>query len=195
FEEAEIKYRWSAQDWVATDKIPYIGYINKEFDNIYVATGFSKWGMTNGTVAGMIITDLITEEGDKYKETFTPSRLKSFLSKEFVKQNISVAVEYIGGMLRHGDKELEFENGEMRIVRIKGVDYGAYKDEKGKLFIVNIKCTHLGCELKWNSCEKSWDCPCHGSRFDYRGNVLEGPAVNPLKSYGEGPNKVEPKIL
>lgn len=195
FQDVEVKYRWSAQDWVTTDKIPYIGYINKEFDNIYVSTGFSKWGMTNGTVAGMLITDLITEESDKFKDTFTPSRVKSFLSKQFLKQNVTVAVEYVGGMLRHGDKELEFENGEVRIVRIKGVDYGAYKDDKGKLFIVNIKCTHLGCELKWNSCEKSWDCPCHGSRFDYIGNVLEGPAVNPLKSYGEGPNKVEPKIL
>ncbi|MBU3136302.1 FAD-dependent oxidoreductase [Clostridium gasigenes] len=195
FGEDEVKYKWSAQDWLSTDHIPYIGYINAEFDNIYVATGFSKWGMTNGTVAAMIISDLITSGDDEFKETFTPSRSKSYLSKEFIKQNVNVAVEYISGMLRCGDKEVSIENGEMKIVRIKGVDYGAFKDENGKLFIVNIKCTHLGCELRWNNCERSWDCPCHGSRFDYMGNVLEGPAINPLKSYGEGPNKVEPNIL
>lgn len=195
FGDSKIKYRWSAQDWISTDNIPYIGYINKEFNNIYVATGFSKWGMTNGTVAGMIICDLITEGEDEYKDTFTPSRTKSYLSAQFVKQNVTVAVEYISGMLRHGDTELSMENGEMKIVRIKCVDYGAFKDENGKLFIVNIKCTHLGCELTWNNAERSWDCPCHGSRFDYMGNVLEGPAVNPLKSYGEGPNEVEPNLL
>jgi len=195
FGEEEVKYRWSAQDCLSTDHIPYIGYINKEFDNMYVATGFSKWGMTNGTVAGMIISNLIINGEDEFQETFTPSRSKSYLSKEFLKQNINVVVEYIGGMLRQGNREVEVEKGEMKVVRIKGVDYGAFKDENGKLFIVNIKCTHLGCELLWNNCEKTWDCPCHGSRFDYKGNVLEGPAINPLKSYGEGPNKVDPKIL
>ena len=195
FGESEVKYRWSAQDFLSTDNIPYIGNINKEFSNIYVATGFSKWGMTGGTVAAMIIVDLIENNNTEFKETFTPSRTGSVVSKEFVKHNMIVAIEYIGGILRCGEKKIAIENGEMRIVRIKGVDYGAYKDEKGKLFIVNIKCTHLGCELKWNKCELSWDCPCHGSRFDYKGNVLEGPAINPLKSYGEGPNEVDPKIL
>ena len=195
FGQGEVKYKWSAQDCLSTDNIPYIGYINKEFDNVYVATGFSKWGMTNGTVAAMIISNLIINGEDEFQETFTPSRSKSYLTKEFLKQNTNVVVEYIGGMLRQGDRDLTIENGEMKIVRIKGVDYGAFKDENGKLFIVNIKCTHLGCELLWNNCELSWDCPCHGSRFDYKGNVLEGPAINPLKSYGEGPNKVEPKIL
>lgn len=195
FGDGEIKYSWSAQDWVSTDHIPYIGYINNEFENIYVATGFSKWGMTSGTVSAMIITDLITNEDNEFKDTFTPGRPKTYLSKDFIKQNITVAVEYIGGILRSGEKELTIENGEMQKVRIHGVDYGAYKDENGKLFIVDIKCTHLGCELIWNNCERSWDCPCHGSRFDYMGNVLEGPAINPLKSYGEGPNEVQPKLL
>lgn len=177
------------------DNVPYIGYINKREDNIYVATGFSKWGITNGTVAGIIIKDLIINNNSDYKDTFNPSRLGSYFSKDFIKENANVAINYVSGKLKIGSGDMPKNNGEGKIVNIDGKRYGVYKDDNGDFYIVDTTCTHLGCELNFNSEEKTWNCPCHGSRFDYKGNILEGPALKPLKLYGHGDNDVNPKLL
>lgn len=188
----EFKYQWSAQDYMSYDNLPYIGNINKREDNVYVATGFSKWGMSNGTLSAMIISDLIIKNDSKYKDLFNPSRKGSYLTTEFYKENLNVAINYISGKLKYKNEDLPMEKGKAEVVTLDdNKRYGAYRDYDGQLYIVDITCTHLGCELSFNSAEKTWDCPCHASRFDYRGNILEGPAVKPLNKYGEGKNHID----
>ena len=195
FKVEEFKYKWSTQDYMSFDDMPYIGYINKREDNVYVATGFCKWGMTNGTLASIIIRDLICYRESKYENIFNPSRIGSVLSSEFVIENLNVAFNYIKGKLKIGSEELPIEQGEGKIVNIKGKRYGAYRHYNDDLYIVDNTCTHVGCELRFNSAEKTWDCPCHASRFDYKGNVIEGPALKNLKVYGKGKNDVNPKLI
>ena len=105
-----------------------------------------------------------------------------------------MACNYIKGKINSGDDNLP-QKGEWKIANINSERYGAYRDKKGYLYVVDITCTHLGCELRFNSAEKSWDCPCHGSRFSYKGDILNGPALKPLKYYGEGENQIDSKIM
>lgn len=187
----EFKYMWSAQDYMSYDHLPYIGHINKKEDNVYVATGFSKWGMSNGTLSAIIISDLILKGQSKYEELFNPSRKGSYLTTEFYKENLNVAIKYISGKLQYGNYNFPIEKGNSHIVVLDdNKRYGAYRHYDEKLYIVDITCTHLGCELAFNSAEKTWDCPCHASRFDYKGNILEGPAVKPLNKYGGDSNHI-----
>lgn len=194
FGEINFKYRWSAQDYVTPDNIPYIGYLSIDSNNIYIATGFSKWGITNGVVAANIITNMITNNFSGKEEILSPFR-KGIINFSFFKENINIILEYIKGKIKLGDKEFPKEAGEGKIVVIDGSKYGAYIDFNNKIYLVDVTCTHLGCELLFNNDEKTWDCPCHGSRFNYDGTVLEGPATNPLRSYGEGANDINPHII
>ena len=194
FKIGDIISYWSAQDYVSFDSIPYIGRVNKKQNNIYIVTGTSKWGLSNGSVGAMVIKDLITKNSSKYEELYNPSRLKSYLNTKFIEHNLEVAYDYLKGKLLFGNSDMP-KNNEGKVVSIHGKRYGAYRDEKGELFIVDITCTHLGCELRFNSSENTWDCPCHGSRFDYKGNILNGPALKSLKSYGEGKNHIDPKLI
>ncbi len=191
----DFKYEWSTQDYMSFDNMPYIGYVNKKEDNIYIATGFSKWGMTNGTLSAMIISDMILKNNSKYENIFNPSRLGSVLNTEFIKENLNVGANYIKGKLKIGSSDMPSEKGEGKIVNIDGNRYGAYRDYNNELYIVDTTCTHLGCELNFNSFEKTWDCPCHGSRFNYDGSILDGPAIRPLHRYDEDKNKVDPKLI
>jgi glycine/D-amino acid oxidase-like deaminating enzyme/nitrite reductase/ring-hydroxylating ferredoxin subunit len=179
----EIPYRWSAQDLITLDKIPYIGPITANNPNIYVATGYRKWGMTNGTTAAMLITDLILKKENRYEELFTPSRFNADPSlRKVVTQNLQVAKDLIEGKLELPAKyPEELGTDEGAAVTVNGKRAGAYKDEEGKLYIVDTTCRHMGCELEWNNGERTWDCPCHGSRYSYKGEVVEGPAEVPLK--------------
>lgn len=194
FNTNNVKYQWSAQDYISHDYIPYAGYINSDYKNIYVATGYRKWGLTNSVAAAMIITDLIKEQTSEYEELYSHLRVKDFLSFNFLKENADVAVQLISGKLRTGESKIPDEKGEGVVVNVNGKRCGYYRDEDDTVYLVDITCTHMGCELKWNSQEKSWDCPCHGSRFDYKGNILEGPAEYSLNSYSEPKNKINPQI-
>jgi Rieske Fe-S protein len=112
-----------------------------------------------------------------------------------VETNLDVAKNLIKGKLEALPEELEVKNGEAKVVKVNGERLGAYRDEDGNLHVVNTTCTHLGCELEWNEAEKTWDCPCHGSRFNYDGDNVEGPAFNKLGNSGEKENKVKPDIF
>lgn len=183
FNPKQFLYRWSAQDLITLDHLPYIGPITKSEDNIYIATGFRKWGMTNGTIAGKIISDLIITDGEnKYKHVFSPSRkVTKEAVKNFVKYNTDVAKHLIKGKMEYQTTKADIKKEEATIVRLRGIRAGVYRDETDKLHIVNTTCTHLGCEVNWNEAEKTWDCPCHGSRFSYTGEVVEGPAKENLE--------------
>ena len=188
-------FEWSTQDYITPDGIPYIGYLNTIRDNILVATGFAKWGMTNGTAAAMMLSDIYTEGRSKYSNTFTPSRTEGYFTSNFFKENLDVGVQYISGKLRIASKDMP-DRGDAKIATIDKKKFGVYRDDNDVFHIVDIMCTHLGCELKWNPLEKSWDCPCHGSRFNFEGDILEGPATIPLKKYGsETYNGINPNLL
>ena len=120
-----------------------------------------------------------------YEELFTNMRVKDFVSFNFLKENADMVFQLISGKLTLGETELPDEKGIGVIVNIGGKRCGFYRDEEDNIYLVDTTCPHMDCELKWNSQERSWDCPCHGSRFDYKGNVLEGPAEYSLNSYNE----------
>lgn len=178
-----IPYRWSTQDLITLDNLPYIGPITSNQDRILVATGYRKWGMTNSTAAAHVMTDYILGKDNRYSELYTPSRFKADPAlKTFIVQNAGVAKEFISGKTEMTYHKIEhLQAGEGAIVRHNGQRAGAYKDEEGNLYLLDTTCTHLGCETQWNEGERSWDCPCHGSRYSYKGEVLEGPAIDPLK--------------
>ena len=183
FAAKEFLYRWSAQDLETPDKVPYIGRISEGNPNIFIASGYRKWGMSHGTAAGLLISDLIIGKENPYENLYIPTRFNADPSlKNIVKENLNVAAHLIGGKLERPDKEIkDIKEGEGAAITIKGRRAGAYKTESGELFVVETTCTHMGCEVNWNSGDSTWDCPCHGSRFSYEGEVVEGPADLPLK--------------
>ena len=183
FEITDIPYRWSAQDLYTLDKVPYIGPLSTNHWHILVATGFKKWGMTFGTVSAFILRDYVLDRDTPEMEVFKPDRFKADPSiKTFLKENLNVAKEFVKGKYDRTEKnpdDLEIDEG--CVVTVNGSRAGAYRDTDGKLHVVDTTCTHLSCEVEWNNGERSWDCPCHGSRFNYDGEVMEGPAQEPLR--------------
>lgn len=179
----EIAYRWSVQDLTTVDKVPYIGRLTDKKGNIFVATGFRKWGMTNSTVSALLIKDLIAAKENRFEPLFRPSRFVADPSlKTFIQQNADVAKHFIRGKLDIVPTTIEkLANDDAGIVLVNGKRAGAYKDKEGNIHIVETKCQHLGCEVEWNSLESTWDCPCHGSRYGIDGEVYEGPAKKALK--------------
>jgi glycine/D-amino acid oxidase-like deaminating enzyme/nitrite reductase/ring-hydroxylating ferredoxin subunit len=182
FQVKEVLFRWSTQDYTTMDEVPYIGPLNSKDPGIYVATGFRKWGMTNATAAAMILRDYILCQENEWAPVFLPSRWKPGASAgKFIKENINVAKHLIKSKLSPAEENTkEILVGEARIIDSDVEKIGVYRDMNGQLHMVDTTCTHMGCELQWNAAELSWDCPCHGSRFSYEGEVLEGPAQGPL---------------
>ncbi|HPL52701.1 MAG TPA: FAD-dependent oxidoreductase [Bacillota bacterium] len=196
YDVQQLLYRWSAQDYTTLDKVPYIGRLTSKTPNIYVATGFRKWGMTNSTVSAMIIKDMIVKGENPWSDVYAPSRFvpnPSIIS--FISTNADVAANLIAGKLKPLPKNIDIGEGEAGEAEIEDCKMGVYRDNKDELHTVDTTCTHMGCELKWNDAEKSWDCPCHGSRFTYDGEILEGPAVNKLQHDCHSKNKIEPNII
>ncbi|EHQ90928.1 FAD-dependent oxidoreductase [Desulfosporosinus youngiae] len=181
FSVEDIPYRWSTQDCMTLDGLPYAGHFTSDTPNLYIATGYGKWGMTNSMVSSMILRDLIIEGKSAWQDVYNPSRETILASaKSFIVENLNVAEELIKGKFSSLPSDAEIRPGEGKIIEANGQRSGAYRDGQGTLHVVDTTCTHMGCELNWNSAEKSWDCPCHGSRFSCEGDVVEGPALRPL---------------
>ncbi len=182
FDVEDILYRWSTQDCMTLDDIPYVGLFTSKTPNLYIATGFGKWGMTGSTVSALLLRDLIIKGKSPWQDVYSPSRTNIKASaKNFIVENANVAGQLISGKMQMLPQKLDIKPGEAKVIDSNGQKNGAYMDINGRLHLVDTTCTHLGCELKWNSAEKTWDCPCHGSRFTYEGKIVEGPAVKPLK--------------
>lgn len=182
FNVESIPYRWSTQDYSTADGVPYAGHLTADNPSLYVASGFGKWGMTNSTASAMLIRDLIVKNESPWQDVYNPSRFTPISSaKNFIKENINVAGQLISGKLSPVPDDVDIKPGEAKVIEAKGQKSGAYRDEKGVLHIVDTTCTHLGCEVKWNEAEKSWDCPCHGSRYTYEGDIIDGPAKKPIR--------------
>jgi Rieske Fe-S protein len=183
FSITDIPWRWSAQDCMTVDNLPYVGYYTKDTPNLYICSGFGKWGMTNSMASAMLLRDLIVKGDSPWKDVYSPSReTKASSAISFVSTNLNVAKELIGGKMEALAKaeDIKLPPGEGKAVEIDGKRAGAYRSEDGILFVVNTTCTHMGCELSWNNAERTWDCPCHGSRFSHEGKIIEGPAVKEL---------------
>ncbi|WP_415330502.1 FAD-dependent oxidoreductase [Clostridium perfringens] len=182
YPKAKEKYYWSAQDCMTIDGIPYIGRYSSETPNIYVATGFNKWGMTSSMVSAMIISDMILEKENDFSEIFSPRRFDLSLSINNIANDlIETAKNFIAQKVSIPSSEIEhIKNGHGGIIEYNGEKVGVYKNKEGKEFFVSTKCTHLGCQLSWNADELTWDCPCHGSRFDYKGRLIGSPATKDL---------------
>ncbi|MDQ4134366.1 MAG: FAD-dependent oxidoreductase, partial [Actinomycetota bacterium] len=182
FDIEAVEHRWSAQDYVTLDQVPYIGRCPRT-EKVFVATGYRKWGMTGGTVAAMINADLITGRENRWVELFDATRVGDTQAvKTFVKANVAVGMHFVKDRverLRAADVG-ELGPGQGAVVNIGGDAVGAYRSVAGEIHAVSITCTHMGCTLKWNPAETSWDCPCHGSRFTHTGEIIEGPATQPL---------------
>ena len=194
FTVEDIPYKWSAQDCLTHDDIPYVGNYTANTPNLYIATGFRKWGMTNSMAAARILRDLIVDGKSPWQDVYNPSRKTIIASaKNFVIENFNVAEELLSGKLSPLPENLFLEPDEGKILKIDDERIGVYRDEECLLHKVNTTCPHMGCELNWNSAERTWDCPCHGSRFSYKGDVVEGPAVKPL-SFDNNVNTIK-KLL
>jgi glycine/D-amino acid oxidase-like deaminating enzyme/nitrite reductase/ring-hydroxylating ferredoxin subunit len=184
FEVLSVENRYSTQDGVTADGLPYVGKLNHLSGRAFMATGFAKWGITNGTAAAMILRDLALGRDNPWSSTFDPNRLTLRASaRKLVAENAQVAAHFVGDRVKHpGVGSLDdIEPGEGRIVRMGREKVAAHRGEDGGVVAVSPTCTHLFCQLNWNRAERSWDCPCHGSRFTPDGRVLQGPAVRDLE--------------
>lgn len=184
YEVEEVAFRWSSQYYVPVDGLPYIGQLPMAADQTYVATGFNGNGMIFGTLSAKIICDEIMGIENKYASLFNPSRIKPVAGfNEFVRENADVAWHFIADRFSAEDldslSELNF--GEGMVADLKGERVAVYKDEQGRITALSPTCTHAGCTVVFNAVEKSWDCPCHGGRYDLSGRVITGPPTRGLE--------------
>lgn len=157
YPEAKIAYMWAAQDCMPHDGIPLIGRYSLWHPDWYVATGYGKWGMTSSMAAALLLTDLIAGKRNPWEGVFAPRRIRPEAARENFKRDVQLSARGLWKGFTRGKEKCRCGEGEFQ-----------------------ARCTHMGCKLVWNSHEKSWDCPCHGSRFDGEGKVLDGPAQKPL---------------
>lgn len=182
FDVESINYTWGAQNYKGADNLPYIGTSPLE-KNTYIATGFAADGLVYGTLAAMIISDDILGHTNQWAKIYDPKRFTPLASAgKFAKENATVAANLLKDYLFYGDAKAlkEIHPGEGKTVMLDGERLAGYRDLSGKLHLVSAVCPHMGCIVHWNNSEKSWDCPCHGSRFGIDGKVLEGPAFHDL---------------
>ena len=182
YPDCKILFKWNTRDCITLDKVPYIGEFSNLMKNMYVGTGFKKWGMAFSNIAANIVTDLILGEKNKYEKTFNATRMEPIKNRwevtNMVKESVnSIALKKL--KIEPADvSQIENDNG--AVLEIDGENVGVYKDAEGNIHAVKPVCTHLGCLLSWNNLDKTWDCPCHGSRFDYEGHNLYEPAIKDL---------------
>ena len=188
FDVDMVKYSWSSQYYECVDGFPYIGKLPGSQGNIFAATGFRGNGMMFGSLSAQILTDLIVTGESKYKTIFDPARIKPVAGfADFVKENVTVAVDFIKDKLfaEKISSVADVKDGEAKVVKYEGSSYAVYKESGGKVHMLKSTCPHAKCEVRWNSAEISWDCPCHGSRFGVNGKVLNAPSVTNLTRINE----------
>jgi Rieske Fe-S protein len=177
----EVLYRWSGQVFETHDGLAFIGKYSDSEPNVYLITGDSGMGMTHGTIGGMLVSDLILGRENVWAEVYDPSRIATQSITEAVPEIVSSTVPYVdwlkGGDVSSAD---EIKKGTGAIISHGTTKIAAYRDEDGNLHQRSAVCTHMGCIVRFNSLEKTWDCPCHGSRFSTDGHVINSPAISPL---------------
>ncbi|MDQ3051916.1 MAG: FAD-dependent oxidoreductase [Bacteroidota bacterium] len=185
FDIEQVMYEWSGQILYAFDALGYIGRNPMDRDNIYIVTGDNGNGLTYGTIAGLLITDLISGTENEFEEIYKPARFKFLQAGNvFIEELVTGLAAYFKSKPRETSESIQsIKAGEGKIIEIEGKKYGAFRSFDEYVHIVASECTHLGCSVKWNGDEKSWDCPCHGSRFTTTGTVVNGPANTNLNHH------------
>ncbi len=177
---SEASYFWGGQQYRPADGLPYIG---KHGENTYFMTGFASDGLTYGTLAAMLVSDHILERSNAWEELYSAERFTPIKSaKDFIVENANVLVQYLKDLTWNVDASSleEIREDEGKVIVQDDQKLAVYKDERGNSHVVSAVCTHMKCIVNWNQSEKTWDCPCHGSRFDINGRVIEGPALDNL---------------
>jgi glycine/D-amino acid oxidase-like deaminating enzyme/nitrite reductase/ring-hydroxylating ferredoxin subunit len=183
FDVDSIEYHWSTQDYYSVDHIPYIGKLRAGLDHIYVATGYNAWGLTTGTVAASIIADSILGVPNAWAGLYDATRLNPRVAcRKFLEENLNVARHWVGDRVMGAkiSSAEELKKGQGATLRVRGKQMAVYRDDQAHIHALSAVCSHLACIVHWNDAEKTWDCPCHGSRFRYDGKILQGPAVKDL---------------
>lgn len=194
FPKEKVEYVWSSQDYITFDHMPFIGKLDEHNPNVLFASGYNKWGNTTSNLAGKLLAAYVLDLRSQYHMLFSPQRLSSLFTIPYVKENLNVVYEFIRSKFKISSDEYP-TLGEGKCMMIDGHHYGVYRDDDEQLYIVDITCPHLGCVCSFNSVDKTWDCPCHGSRFSFKGEIIKGPATYRLMPYGEGLNHVDPHIM
>jgi glycine/D-amino acid oxidase-like deaminating enzyme/nitrite reductase/ring-hydroxylating ferredoxin subunit len=181
----EIDHRWSTHDYVPIDRLPYIGPIGRTEPRVLVATGFAKWGLTKGILAAELLADTVLGDENRLAELYDATRSTARQSAlPFAKENAHVAFRFVADRLRPRDGRDALDRlppGAATIVRLNGRPYGVYRDDDATVHAVSPRCTHLGCLVGWNAADRTWECPCHGSRFAATGALMQGPATRDLE--------------
>ncbi len=181
FSVKETNFRWGGQHYRPADLLPFIGPVKKG-SREFIATGYSTDGLVYGTLAAMILRDLITGQQNKWAKIYNAARKQPLKSgPKFLKENLDVAAHYLKDLTTAKTALEELGTGEGKVVKKDGERLAVHRNEDGDLEVVSAVCTHMGCNVHWNHAEKTWDCPCHGSRFATDGTVIEGPAFEPLQ--------------
>ncbi|MGV9455830.1 FAD-dependent oxidoreductase [Streptomyces sp. NPDC003635] len=187
FPGVSLTHRWATQDNDSTDSVPLVGRFHPGSRHTYVATGFGGWGLSGGIMAGRLLGDLVTGRGVEWSDLYDPRRLASVVREggTFLKHQAQVARHFVGDRIPSlsGPAPEDIPPGDGAVVRVGAGHWAVHKDENGQLRAVSARCTHLGCLVAFNRAEQAWECPCHGSRFAPDGEILQGPAVRPLKRH------------
>lgn len=187
----EITHHWATQDNWTTDRVPYVGLFHPGTGHVFVATGFGGWGLSGGAMAGRLLADLIRDEKVEWAGLYDPRRIHPVAeAAAFTKANLATARHFVADRLhaaRATESVAAIEPGGGAVVRLRGQPCAVHRDDDGALHAVSAVCTHLGCLVAYNDAERTWDCPCHGSRFGIDGAVLHGPAVPALERRDAGP--------
>ncbi|MDG5776614.1 FAD-dependent oxidoreductase [Haloarculaceae archaeon H-GB2-1] len=187
----DVEYRWSTQDYVSVDHVPFVGSLAPQDPNVYVATGFGGWGMTNATAAGKVLADEIRDRENPWSKVYRPTRFNLGASKSDLYSHNKHAMTHMVEDYVEQRPELDLsavQPGDGRVFEGEtGEDpVAVYRDDDGEVHAVSAACTHMGCLVTWNDGDTSWDCPCHGSRFDVDGSVLDTPAIGDLAELDVG---------
>ncbi|MGW5198449.1 FAD-dependent oxidoreductase [Streptomyces spiralis] len=183
FPGVDLVHSWATQDIDPTDTVPMVGPLHAGARHTYVATGFGGWGLSGGMMAGRLLTALITGRDCAWRELYDPRRVRTAVREAptFLRTQAEVARHFVGDRLRPAPPVEAIPPGGGAVVR-RGADrYAVHRDDEGNLHALSARCTHLGCLVSFNSAERAWECPCHGSRFDTDGQVIQGPATRPLE--------------
>ncbi|MFI7498415.1 FAD-dependent oxidoreductase [Streptomyces sp. NPDC049687] len=185
FGELTLTHRWATQDNESTDTVPLVGPLHPGTQNVHVATGFGGWGLSSGIMAGCLIAERIAGRPSPWSDLYDPRRIASVVREgaAFLKHQADVARHFVGDRLPtpSGPSVDDIAPGDGAVVRVSGERCAVHRDEDGKLHVLSARCTHLGCLVAFNRAERAWECPCHGSRFDVHGGVVQGPANDPLE--------------
>jgi glycine/D-amino acid oxidase-like deaminating enzyme/nitrite reductase/ring-hydroxylating ferredoxin subunit len=184
-----IEYRWMTEDYESMDGLPFVGKLTPISKHLFTATGFSAWGISNGTAAAHLLADTILERESATASLYNSTRVKAAGATKFLRKNLSVGTHWIGGVVSRGEQRGsdDLRPGEGAVIEASGKKRAVYKDDEGKIHSWSPYCSHLGCLLAWNNFARTWDCSCHGSRFERDGRVLHGPATKDMEPGSESP--------